>query len=151
MKQKLLNYKSYQGTVEADLDEGHLYGEVQFINDLISYDGDTLPELKAAFIDAVDDYSKDCAKLNKEPNKTLSGTFNVRIGGNSHKALAVKSLETGKSINELVKKAVDELLANRAHETHIHYTFERTIHAPFEAAPSGFLVQPAPTSSTKKH
>ncbi|MGX4675642.1 type II toxin-antitoxin system HicB family antitoxin [SAR92 clade bacterium H246] len=151
MKQTLLKYKSYQGTVEIDLDEGHLYGEVQFINDVIGYHGDTPPELEAAFIEAVDDYLNDCAELNKLPNRTLSGSFNVRIGGDNHKALAVKSLETGQSINELIKRAIVDSLADRAQETHIHYTFQRTVQAPFDAAPGGFQLQPPSTCKARRH
>ena len=151
MKQILLKYKSYQGTVEADLDEGYLYGEVQFINDLISYNGNTVQELEAAFHEAVDDYLNDCAALDKSPNRTLSGSFNVRIGGDNHKALALKSLETGQSINDLVKNAVIDSLADRAQETHIHYTFQRTLEAPFEEATSGFLFQSSSPSKDRRH
>jgi predicted HicB family RNase H-like nuclease len=151
MKQTLLKYKSYQGTVEADLEERYLYGEVQFINDLISYNGTSVPELEAAFQEAVDDYLNDCAELNKTPNRTLSGSFNVRIGGDNHKALAIKSLETGQSINDLIKEAIVDSLADRAQETHIHYSFHRTLQAPFEEPSSGFLFQSSSPSKDSRH
>lgn len=56
MKEKILNYKSYRGTVEYSEKDKVFYGEVLGIKGLISYEGRTIEELKQDFQGAVDDY-----------------------------------------------------------------------------------------------
>ena len=53
---KPLEYKGFQGSVEYSGDDDLLYGKVLSVEPLISYEGSTLDELKAAFEAAIDDY-----------------------------------------------------------------------------------------------
>ena len=55
----VLEYKGFIGSIEIDMQEDILYGRVQNpknANDLVSYEGETLKELKEDFRGAVDDY-----------------------------------------------------------------------------------------------
>jgi predicted HicB family RNase H-like nuclease len=131
MTYNLLNHQGYFGSVETDLAEGHLYGQVLFTVDHISYHGDTVAELKQAFVEAVDEYLADCQNLGKEPEKTLKGSLNVRLGPLRHRSLALKGRQTQKSINQLICDAVDGFLAAPAKETHIHNSFEVKLERPF--------------------
>lgn len=107
-KKELLSYKGYNGSVEYSLSDGVLYGNILFIRDLVTYEADCIDELKAAFEEAVDDYLDDCVALGVEPNKPFTGTFQVRVGEDRHKRLAVEQVRTSLSINQLVCRAVDE-------------------------------------------
>ena len=83
-----LAYKGYIGSVDVSLEDDCLHGRVQFIDDIISYEGATPVELKRAFEDAVDRYLAYCEKTGKSANKSFSGSFNVRVGADRHRALA---------------------------------------------------------------
>ena len=55
----VLEYKGFKGSIEVDTEADILYGHVQNLknpNDIVSYEGETLKELKNDFRDAIDDY-----------------------------------------------------------------------------------------------
>jgi predicted HicB family RNase H-like nuclease len=75
-----MEYKSYIGSVHFEADDEIFFGKIEAINDLIMFEGQSVQEPKKAFHDAVDDYLATCKKMGQEPNKTVKGSFNVRIG-----------------------------------------------------------------------
>ena len=105
-------YKGYQGSVETSIEDGVLHGKILFINDLVTYEAQTLKALKKQFELAVNDYLASCKELDKEPDKTLTGQFNVRVGEDLHKRIALQSLQTDTSINAVVVAALSAYLNN---------------------------------------
>ena len=108
MKERVFKYKGQLGSVEPDLSRGYLYGKLLYIDDLIAYEAQTIPELEKEFQAAVDEYLEDCADLGVEPNKPFKGTFNVRIGPELHRKVAFKAASESISINDAVTKAIDD-------------------------------------------
>ncbi|MBW9464282.1 MULTISPECIES: type II toxin-antitoxin system HicB family antitoxin [Kluyvera] len=118
----MLKYKGYFGSVEFSLEDGVLHGKVQCVNDLVTYEAESLDGLKGAFEEAVDDYLDTCKILNKDPEKPMSGTFNVRIGSDLHKKAYLAACADGKSLNDYVKTAIEEKVAGKKE---IHFHFEK--------------------------
>lgn len=112
---RILRYKGYTGSIEVSLEDGCLFGKVQFINDLVSYEGETVDELRQSFQSAVDGYLETCRELHQEPEKPFKGSFNVRIGSELHREAAVAATEEGISLNEFVARGVKEALGRREH------------------------------------
>lgn len=102
-----LKYKTYQGSKEVDLEGDVLHGKLLFIKDLVTYEADTVAELKVEFQNAVDDYLETCKALNREPQQCFSGSFNVRIGPELHRQCAVLAFDSGVKLNEFVKCALE--------------------------------------------
>lgn len=100
-------YNGYSGSIEISFEDNCLHGKILFITDLVSYEADTLLELKQEFILAVDDYIATCAEINKKPEKAFKGSFNVRVSPELHKLAAVKAYQEGISLNELTFRAID--------------------------------------------
>jgi predicted HicB family RNase H-like nuclease len=123
---ELMKYKGYYGSVSPSLEDEILIGSIECIRDLVTYEGETLPEIKSEFESAVDRYLETCQKLGKEPDKTYSGTFNVRIGSERHKQLHLVQLKEGhKSLNDVVCKAIDQFTDDVKNITnHHHYHIE---------------------------
>ena len=70
-----MKYKGYYGSIVASTEDNCLYGKLLFIRPLVSYEGQTVAELQAAFHEAVDDYLETCQKLatnRKHPAKARS-------------------------------------------------------------------------------
>ncbi|MBL8484647.1 MAG: type II toxin-antitoxin system HicB family antitoxin [Rhodocyclaceae bacterium] len=111
MADKFLSYKTYSGTIEASLEDGCLHGRLLFINDIITYEGDTISALNTAFQQAVDRYLDYCASTGRPADKPYSGTFNVRIGEDRHRKLAQKAALCGCGINEAICQALDAWLS----------------------------------------
>jgi predicted HicB family RNase H-like nuclease len=101
-----LNYKGYVGSIEASVEDNCLHGRVLHVDAILSYEGNTLQELKADFEQMLDDYIEDCKQQGVPAIKSYSGVFNVRISPETHKALAHKAASEGVKLNQLVSNAL---------------------------------------------
>ncbi|ROR14957.1 type II toxin-antitoxin system HicB family antitoxin [Erwinia sp. JUb26] len=117
---KLLKYKNYFGSIEVSTEDMILHGKIECINDVVTYEAETLTSLKEAFEEAVDDYLETCKELNRAADKPMSGTFNVRIGEDLHKRAYLQAKSNGMNLNEFIKDAVKEKLESRK-EYHFHF------------------------------
>ena len=109
----ILQYKDYLASVHFSSEDDVFYGKILGINDLVSFEGASVKELKKAFQEAVEDYLETCKQICKEPNKTYKGTFNVRIPTNLHKEAAVFAAINNLSLNDFVKTAINFALVHK--------------------------------------
>lgn len=103
-----LKYKGYIGSVAYSEPDKVFFGKLEGIDALVNYEGESVAELTAAFHEAVDDYLALCEDIGQKPEKSYTGTFNVRISPATHRQIANRAMEAGISINAFVKKALDE-------------------------------------------
>jgi predicted HicB family RNase H-like nuclease len=104
----ILKHEGFIGSVHFSAEDECFYGKIEGIDDLISFEGQNVEELKKAFLDAVSEYRKLCNKVNKPVFKSYKGSFNVRIAPELHKKAVQKSLMLGISLNQLVQRAIEE-------------------------------------------
>jgi predicted HicB family RNase H-like nuclease len=117
----MLDYKGYQGSVEADLDAGTLYGKVLFVNDVVTYEATTLPELLQEFRLSVDDYLQTCQSLGRDPQQPCNGVFNVRVSPQLHRAASIRAHKDGVKLNAVMVSALEQYLNHAAvQHTHTH-------------------------------
>lgn len=115
-----LTHNGYVGSIEVSVEDACLHGRILFIDDLVTYEGETVHEIRAAFQDAVDRYLAHCERVGKPANKPYSGTFNVRIGSELHsKAAKVAHMKKIK-LNEFVKQAIKAAIDMDGVVTHHH-------------------------------
>ncbi|ALA01218.1 MULTISPECIES: type II toxin-antitoxin system HicB family antitoxin [Enterobacter] len=117
----ILKYKDFCGSIDLSYEDKILHGKIECINDLVTYEAETIPALEVAFREAVDDYIETCEAIGKIPEKPMSGTFNIRIGSELHQKAYLASIEQGIKLNEFVKQAVAEKLSTKRE---IHYHLE---------------------------
>jgi len=103
----ILKYKEFIGSVHFDSEDEIFYGKIQGINDLVTFEGSTVQELKQSFHDAVEDYLDLCSELNKNPYKSFKGTFNVRIKPELHQLAHQIAMLEGVSLNQFIQDAID--------------------------------------------
>ncbi len=106
----ILKYKDFIGSVHFSTTDEVFHGKLIGIDDLVTFEGSSVVELKKSFEEAVEDYLELCRNVNKSPNKSYKGTFNVRIKPVLHKQAARRSMELGVSLNQFVELAIDEKL-----------------------------------------
>ncbi|EAT58273.1 MULTISPECIES: type II toxin-antitoxin system HicB family antitoxin [Chlorobium] len=107
MKDVLL-YKGYIGSVHFNADDEVFFGKIEGIEDLVSFEGNSVIELKKAFHEAVNDYIELCKEIGKKTDKSYKGSFNVRIAPDLHKKAKRLALMKGISLNQFIQKAVEE-------------------------------------------
>ena len=103
----IMKYKGYWAEIKYSDEDECFCGEIEGLkNTSISFEGETVKELKKDFKDAIDYYLEYCKEENKEPEKQCKGSLNVRLGVELHNQAKMKSIEKHISINELIKEAV---------------------------------------------
>lgn len=106
-----LRYKGYTGSVEYSEEDGCLYGKVLGIRkDCITYEGETVSQLKADFEGAIDDYLASCKARGKEPCKPYSGRIIVRMPYELHERVAMAASNAGTTINDFINSTVQKEL-----------------------------------------
>ena len=106
----ILSYKGYQGRFEYDQDADIFHGDVLHINDVITFQGRSIDELKAALAESVEVYLEYCEKKDRAPEKPFSGTFNVRLTPEIHQQIAMRAAEAGVSLNKWVAKILETVV-----------------------------------------
>lgn len=105
-----LLHDGYLATIELDEEAGLFHGEVINTRDVLTFQGQTVAELRQAFADTIADYREWCQARGKTPERPYSGKFPVRISPDLHRRAAAVASREGKSLNALVA----ELLERRA-------------------------------------
>ncbi len=105
-----LEYNGYIGTLEFSADDKIFFGKIQGINDLVTFEGSSVAELEASFKEAIEDYLETCKLLNKDPDKTYKGSFNVRVSQELHQKIALLGVKKGLNLNEVVKEALSYIV-----------------------------------------
>jgi predicted HicB family RNase H-like nuclease len=104
----ILIYKEYIGSVHFNADDEVFYGKIEGIDDLVSFEGSSVKELKKAFEDSVEDFIEICKEAGKKIEKSYKGSFNVRISAEIHKKAKQIAVRKGISLNQFIQKAVED-------------------------------------------
>lgn len=114
----MMEYKGYIGKVEFDDEASIFHGEVVNTRDVITFQGESVAELKQAFRESVDDYLAFCLERGEAPDKPFSGQFVTRIPPELHRQVNVAAMRSGKSLNawvsEQLQAAVERQGARKA-------------------------------------
>lgn len=110
----MLQYRGFYGSIEASPEDNCLFGKLQFIRALVSYEGETVTELTQSFKSAVDDYLGDCESMGHEPEVPCKGSFNVRVGHDLHLAASVAASRQKITLNDLTKRALSEYISQHS-------------------------------------
>ncbi len=106
----LLEYRGYFGSVEYSDEDEVFHGRLEFIRDLVTYEGRDALSLKQAFHEAVDDYLALCAGQGRAPDTPLKGSFNVRPGPELHRRAMLFARRSGVNLNTVVSDALKAYL-----------------------------------------
>jgi predicted HicB family RNase H-like nuclease len=103
----MMQYRDYFGSIHYSDEDQILYGKVEYIRSLISFEGKDVSSLRANFEAAINDYLALCEDKKITPEKPFKGTFNVRVGSQLHRQAALFAQEQGVNLNKLVTDALE--------------------------------------------
>lgn len=110
-----MSHKGYTARVEYDDEDGIFFGRIAGIRDGVNFHGETVPELRAAFRTAVEDYISTCAKIGKPPQKPYSGQLMVRVDPAVHASAAIAAELSGKSLSKWTEEKLREAAEREVH------------------------------------
>lgn len=108
-----LEYKGYQGSVEFSAEDRCLHGKVMGIEDLVTYEAQSVEELEGAFRESVDDYLEMCEEEKREPDRRYSGRVMLRMGEELHRRVAIAAELEGASLNAWIASELDRISRER--------------------------------------
>ena len=109
--ENILKYNDFIATVKYSEEDEAFIGRIEGINSVVSFEGQSVQELKYAFKEAVDSYLDFCKRKGiAEPQKSYTGVFNVRIDADLHRKAAITAKTNGSTLNAFVKKAIERNL-----------------------------------------
>lgn len=108
-----MTYQGYTARVEYDERDNILVGRVLGLRAMISFHGETVGELRAAFAGAIEDFLADCKAQGITPEKPASGKLMLRVPPEVHGAALVAAQASGKSLNQWATEVIGQ--AAQAH------------------------------------
>jgi len=92
--------------IEVDENAGLLHGRVLHIRDMVTFEAETIGDLKIAFKDSVEDYLDFCRKRGEKPEKPFSGRILLRLSPEDHARVAQAAEGQGMSANAWLVRQV---------------------------------------------
>ncbi|GHT20376.1 hypothetical protein AGMMS4957_07090 [Bacteroidia bacterium] len=85
----VLTYRGFLGSVHFSSEDNVFFGKVEGINDLITFEGETVQELTNAFRYVIDEHINDCENERISVKDGYKERFNVRLTPNLHREMAM--------------------------------------------------------------
>jgi predicted HicB family RNase H-like nuclease len=102
----MIEYKGYTGVIEFDPSIDAFHGRVVGLQDVVTFQGRSLDELRLEMAESVEDYLDLCAEAGKDPERPYRGEFLVRTTPELHRDAATKAAASGLSLNAWVEAAI---------------------------------------------
>ncbi len=102
-----MEYQGYRAKAAFDDEAGVFHGEVVGIRDVVTFQGESVAELRVAFRDSVDEYLRFCAERGREPNRPFSGRVSLRMRPEIHQAASTAAQTEGKSLNAWLSDTIE--------------------------------------------
>lgn len=99
-----MNHKGYTARIEFDERDNIFVGRVLGLRTMISFHGETVAELRAAFETAIEEFLRDCKEQGVRPEKPASGKLMLRVPPEVH----VAAQAAGKSLNQWATEILEE-------------------------------------------
>jgi predicted HicB family RNase H-like nuclease len=106
----MMKYKGYLARVEFDEEANIFHGEIINTRDVITFQGQSVEELKKALADSVEDYLAFCAERGEQPDKPFTGHLTVRLSPAQHKKVIIAAEKAGKNIDSWVTEVLAQAL-----------------------------------------
>lgn len=109
----MMEHKGYIGEVEFDPSIDAFHGRVLGLQDVVTFQGRSLDELRREMAESIDDYLEFCAKVGKDPERPYRGEFLVRTTPELHRAAARVAEASGLSLNAWVEAAIASVVEEK--------------------------------------
>jgi predicted HicB family RNase H-like nuclease len=103
-----MRHGKYIAAIEFDEDAGIFHGEIINLNDVVTFQGRSVVELKKAIKESIEDYLEACAEFGKEPEKPFTGQFVIRLSPHVHRSAVIAAKSEGKSLNKWVAEKLEQ-------------------------------------------
>ena len=108
----MITYKGYTGVFVFEPEDQRFTGHVIDLLDTISFEGESVTELKTSMAQAVDAYLEACALAGADPARPFTGQLRIHLESDLHRRVAVAAASSGVSLNSFIAATLDEATAD---------------------------------------
>lgn len=108
----MMTYKGYLARIAFDEEASLFHGEVINIRDVITFQGQSVDELRQAFADSVEDYLAFCAERREAPDQPFSGRLTVRLSPEQHRQVILAAEKAGKGIEQWIAEVLEQVVGH---------------------------------------
>ena len=108
-----MEYKGYMGVIEFDQESDLFHGTVINTNDVITFYGASVPELKREMRTSVEEYLEFCREQGRDPERPFSGKILVRTSPGLHRKVALSAARRQVSMNAFMQEALERAVGER--------------------------------------
>ncbi len=109
----MIEYKGYMGVFEFDPGSDTFHGTVVNTNDVITFYGSSVAELRKEMRRSVDEYLAFCREQGRPPEKPFSGKLIRRTSPELHRRVALKAARHRLSMNAYLQEVLEKAVAER--------------------------------------
>ena len=109
----MIEYKGYTGVFEFDPSIDAFHGRIVGLQDVVTFQGCSLDELRREMAESVEDYLELCAEVGKEPERPYRGEFLIRTTPEIHRAAAIQAEASGVSLNAWVEATISSVVREK--------------------------------------
>lgn len=104
----MIEYKGYVGVFEFDPDIDSFHGTVINTNDVITFYGSSVAELRKEMRKSIESYLEFCREKGREPEKPFSGKLMIRTKPELHRRIALEAVRRHMSMNAYVQEILEK-------------------------------------------
>ena len=107
----MIEYKGYLGIFDFEPDSGSFHGTVVNTNDVISFYGSSVAELRKEMRRSVEEYLAFCREQDRPPEKPFSGKLMLRTTPELHRKVALQAARRRLSMNAWLQQVLERAVA----------------------------------------
>ena len=104
----MIEYKGYVGVFDFEPDSGSFHGTVVNTNDVISFYGSSVAELRREMRRSVEEYLAFCREQDRPPEKPFSGKVLLRTTPELHRKVALQAARRRLSMNAWLQEVLEQ-------------------------------------------
>src|SRR5499425_3027109 len=106
----MMAYKRYLAHITCDAQANLFHGEVINIRDVVTFQGQSVDELRQALADSVEDYLALCAERGETTDQPFSGRFTVQLAPEQHRKVILAAEKAGKDVTQWVTETLEHAI-----------------------------------------
>ena len=107
----MIEYKGYLGTFEFDPEMDAFHGRVLNTNDVISFYGVSVAELRREMRKSIDEYLAFCREQGREPEEPFSGNLQIHTPPDLHRRIALEAARSHVSLDTYVREVLEKAVS----------------------------------------
>jgi predicted HicB family RNase H-like nuclease len=107
----MIEYKGYLGVVDFDPEIDSFHGTVINTNDVITFYGLSVTELREEMQKSIEEYLEFCREQGREPEAPFSGQLMIQTSPELHRRIALNAARRHVSLNTFIQEVLEKVVA----------------------------------------